>query len=203
MDKKFKRKAMSVPEMRRLLGLGRTESYWLLKQGHFKYVCNEKTGRKIRILLDSFEEWYANQFHYHKVIGDPPGGNWTSITYSVNDLAAILGLSTGGIYGILEKEDIKTIIVSGQTRIYIDSFEKWYLSQYRYRKVKDDNHPGRGIIDQTLSTREAADILGISRNNLYTRMKKYGITYVKVDGRLRIMKDSFFNYLNNQIKKED
>ena len=30
------KKSISVPEMRRILGLGKTESYWLIKKGYFK-----------------------------------------------------------------------------------------------------------------------------------------------------------------------
>ena len=58
------------------LGLGKTESYWLVKKQFFKIITigvNPKT-RKMRVMLDSFEEWYAGQTHYKKVTDDPPIG---------------------------------------------------------------------------------------------------------------------------------
>ncbi len=207
MNKGFYRSTMTVPEMRRLLGLKKTDAYWLVKQGYFKSVCNEPSGRRIRIMRDSFEEWYASQFHYHKVTGEPPGANWTSTTISVEEAAKILGLTSGAIYCLLEKDRtlMKTVIVAGQTRIYTDSFEEWYINQYHYRKVTDDNHPGRGIIDESISSKEAADLLGIPRKNLYSRLQTAGIETVKIDGRLRIMKDSFDRYLQskNESKEEE
>ena len=65
-----KRTSMSVPEMGRMLGLGKTESYWLIKKNYFKTIL---VGNTMRVMIDSFEEWYANQFKYQKVDGTPPG----------------------------------------------------------------------------------------------------------------------------------
>lgn len=58
-----RKKSMSVPEMGRLLGLGKTESYYLVKKNWFKVVT---IGGKMRVMADSFEEWYAGQNHYKK-----------------------------------------------------------------------------------------------------------------------------------------
>lgn len=71
------RTIISVPEMGKWLGLGKTESYWLVKKQYFKVVTvgvNPKT-RKMRVLLDSFEKWYAGQTHYKKVTEEPPIGD--------------------------------------------------------------------------------------------------------------------------------
>ena len=57
----MKKKSMSVREMRRLLGLGKTESYWLVKKNYFDTVI---IGGKMRVMIESFENWYANQLHY-------------------------------------------------------------------------------------------------------------------------------------------
>lgn len=48
------KKSMSVPEMRRILGLGKTESYWLVKKNYFKTIV---VAGKMRVMVDSFEEW--------------------------------------------------------------------------------------------------------------------------------------------------
>ena len=64
--------SISVPTLQRMLGLKKGAAYWLIKQGHFEIVI---VGKKMRVMLDSFEEWYASQFHYKKVDGPAPGRN--------------------------------------------------------------------------------------------------------------------------------
>ena len=49
---------MSVPEMRRMLGLGKTASYWLVKKNYFETIV---VAGRMRIMLDSFERWYQSQ----------------------------------------------------------------------------------------------------------------------------------------------
>ena len=84
-----KRTSMSVPEMGRMLGLGKTESYWLIKKNYFKTIL---VGNTMRVMIDSFEEWYANQFKYQKVDGTPPGEELKKTTYSMEELGQRLGL---------------------------------------------------------------------------------------------------------------
>ena len=61
---------MSVREMQHLLGLGKTDSYWLLHKNFFEVIL---INDKMRIVISSFEKWYANQIKYHKVTGEEPG----------------------------------------------------------------------------------------------------------------------------------
>ena len=56
--------SMSVREMSRLLGLCKSGTYWLVKKKYFEIRL---IAGKIRIMLDSFEKWYAQQTHYKKV----------------------------------------------------------------------------------------------------------------------------------------
>lgn len=128
----MKKKSMSVREMRRLLGLGKTEAYWLVKKNYFDTVI---IGGKMRVMIESFENWYANQLHYKKIIGEAPGKNWTSITMSIQETARLLGIAEGTLYDLMKKKPFKTVKVGMYTRIYIDSFEDWYNSQSHYKKV--------------------------------------------------------------------
>ena len=43
-----KRTSMSVPEMGRMLGLGKTESYWLIKKNYFKTIL---VGNTMRVMI--------------------------------------------------------------------------------------------------------------------------------------------------------
>lgn len=128
----MKKKSMSVREMRRLLGLGKTEAYWLVKKNYFDTVI---IAGKMRVMIESFENWYANQLHYKKIIGEAPGKNWTSITISIQETASLLGIAEGTLYDLMKKKPFKTVKVGMYTRIYIDSFEDWYNSQSHYKKV--------------------------------------------------------------------
>ena len=56
--------SMSVRKMGRLLGLGKTDSYWLVKKNYFEIRL---IAGKMRVMVDNFEKWYAGQFHYKKV----------------------------------------------------------------------------------------------------------------------------------------
>ena len=128
----MKKKSMSVREMRRLLGLGKTESYWLVKKNYFDTVI---IGGKMRVMVESFENWYANQLHYKKIIGEAPGKNGKSITMSIQETARLLGIAEGTLYDLMKKKPFKTVKVGMYTRIYINSFEDWYNSQSHYKKV--------------------------------------------------------------------
>ena len=106
--------SISVPEMQRLLGMKKVEAYWLVKQGRFKVIL---VGGKMRIMLDSFEEWYGSQFRYKKVNGPEPG-QLLPASLTVPETAGILGLNPGSIYELIKNHaPFETFKVVGQTRI--------------------------------------------------------------------------------------
>src|SRR5699024_1235667 len=91
---------MPVREMREILGLGKTDSYWLLKKEFFDVVL---VNGKMRVVIESFEKWYANQVKYSKVNGPPPGEQLKQKSYSITDLAALLRVSETTIYDLIKK----------------------------------------------------------------------------------------------------
>ena len=91
---------MSVREMRQLLGLGKTDSYWLLHKNLFEVIL---INDKRRIVISSFEKWYANQVKYHKVNGSPPGEELCKRSYSVPDAAEILKVKPETIYTLIRQ----------------------------------------------------------------------------------------------------
>lgn len=96
---------MSVREMQHLLGLGKTESYWLLHKNLFEVI---QINDKRRIVISSFEKWYANQVKYHKVNGPPPGEELCKRSYSVPDAAEILKVKPETIYTLIRQGKLKT-----------------------------------------------------------------------------------------------
>ena len=128
------KKTMSVREMGALLGLKKVDSYWLVHKNYFKTVL---VAGKMRVFVDSFEEWYAGQFHYKKIDGTNPGQKYAH-TMSVHEASVIIGVSDGVMYDLIKRYSIKTEIINNRTQIYIDSFEEWYATQDKYRKVTQE-----------------------------------------------------------------
>ena len=90
------KKSMSVKEMGELLGLKKVESYWLIKKNFFE--TREVSG-VLRVMIDSFEEWYAEQFHYKKTNGPPPGSKFGEVL-SIQQIADACSLRIGEMLGL-------------------------------------------------------------------------------------------------------
>ena len=101
------KKTMSVPEMRRLLGLKKTDSYWLVHRNFFQtYIVNGQ----MRVDIASFEKWYANQVKHKKVNGAEPGAELMKSSYSFRDAANLLGIHSSNLYEIWRDQNLKTIV---------------------------------------------------------------------------------------------
>lgn len=156
------RRTMSVPEMRKLRGLKKTESYWLI---HRKFFRTETIGGMMRIDLESFEKWYANQVKYRKVVGEAPGKELREKSYSFKEAANILGIHDCDLYDIWKNEKLEYITVDFVRRIPVDIFEKWYADQDVYRKVTHIP-TAEELENDYICLQDAADLLGISREKL-------------------------------------
>ena len=156
------RRTMSVPEMRKLLGLKKTESYWLI---HRKFFKTEIIGGMMRIDLESFEKWYANQVKYKKAGGEAPGKELREKSYSFKEAANILGIHDCDLYDIWKNEKLEYITVDFVRRIPVDIFEKWYADQDIYRKVTHIP-TAEELENDYICLQDAADLLGISREKL-------------------------------------
>lgn len=186
--------SISVPEMQRLLGMKKVEAYWLVKQEHFKVIL---VGGKMRIMLDSFEEWYGRQFHYKKVNGPEPG-QLLPPSLSVPEAADILGLNPSSVYELIKNHTpFDTFKVDGKTRILKESFETWYQSQSHYKKLEDA--APQELLDATLSVSDIAKLLGIHRNSVYYMVnQRHLFATVKANDKIRIYKDSFKAWYESQ-----
>ena len=156
------RRTMSVPEMRKLLGLKKTESYWLIHRNFFR---TEIIGGMMRIDLESFEKWYANQVKYKKVGGEEPGKELREKSHSFKEAANILGIHDCDLYDVWKNEKLEYITVDFVRRIPVDIFEKWYADQDVYRKVTHIP-TAEELENDYICLQDAADLLGISREKL-------------------------------------
>ena len=186
-----KKTTMSVPEMRRMLGLGKTDSYWLVHKNCFDTIMVEG---KMRIVTESFEHWYANQIKHRKVDGPPPGEELRAYSYSVREMAEVLGVTEDIIYSIIKRDSLETFEVDTWMRIRKDVFETWYQSQTKYRTA-EDRERDKELEEASYTMPEMARLLLISRKEVYNILsssKNEGVfeTIVVADKK-RVTKDSF------------
>lgn len=186
---------ISVPEMTRLLGLKKTEGYWLVHKKQFQTVM---IAGQMRIVLSSFEEWYANQTHYKKVDGSAPGSEIKSISYSIDDLSKLLNISDDCVYDLLKKEDIPIIIVSNQKRVKKRIFHKWLSQQSHYRTPQQREADSKAI-KASMSMPEMGRIICLNRDQVYHLLKSTPELEVIVIGdQKRVTIESFNTWYANQ-----
>lgn len=125
-------KTMTVPDVMRILGLGKTSTYRLINQCRFKTYL---VLGKMRVDVESFEDWYDGQFHYKKVNGERPGKKY-GYTLSPSTVAKVLGIPRSTADDLLNNGEVDFIWVENKRRIIRESFEKWYASQSKYTMVK-------------------------------------------------------------------
>ena len=129
-DPKLKN-TMSVPEMRRLLGLKKTESYWLVHRNFFETRIID--GR-MRVDLESFEKWYANQVKHKKVNGEEPGAELLKTSYSFMDAANLLGIHNSTLYEIWRREKTLIDIAEEQGITYESAQQQIHRIRLRVKK---------------------------------------------------------------------
>ena len=191
-------KTMSVPEMRKLLGLKKTEGYWLVHREFFK---TEIIGGMMRVDIESFEKWYANQVKHKKVDGEEPGRELIKGSYSFQDAANLLGINSACLYAIWKREERKTIKVDFVKRIPKEEFENWLSEQTVYKK--SDRIPTISDMEKGyIRFKETARMLNIQEDTMLKliRTSKYKAFFeVRVfDNKKWISKKSFRLFLNAQ-----
>lgn len=133
---------MSVPDLRRILGLGKTATYRLVNQCYFKtYIV----FGVMRVDVKSFEEWYEGQFHYKKVNGERPGKKY-GYTIGPSTVAKVLGIPRGTANDLMNNGLVEYIKIDGYRRIIRESFDVWYANQSKYKKIMEIEE-AEGFVD--------------------------------------------------------
>ena len=197
-DKETKKTTMSVMDMGRLLGLKKVESYWLAHKGYFDIIT---VNGKMRVVTDSFESWYTRQTRYHKVSGEPPGSQLAEESWSVRDIAGMLGISESTAYSLIARTGMETSTVNGWMRIPKDTFQTWYESQSRYR-IAEDREKEASLMETTMSMPDMARLLDVPRGTVYSilnsRRGKRFLEVIELSGEKRITKESFELWYRSQ-----
>ena len=185
---------ISVPDLRRLLSLGKTESYRVVKLEHLEVVmiCG-----KMRVTRKSFDEWYDNQTRFSRIDGVPPGAKLKANSYSVQDVAAMLNVSDDTIYQRIYQREFETFQAEHQTRITRQSFEAWYARQNKLR-LPENRESDDKLREISYSQPEIARMLGIKRNKVYPIVKRQCFKCITVAGQKRVLKSEFDRWFESQ-----
>lgn len=128
--------SMSVMEMGKSLGLGKTESYWLVHKEQFE---TRFVAGKMRVMVESFERWYANQLHYKKTSGELPGKELLKRTMTVPTMAKLLGIKEANAYELIHRLHFRSVKTEySSQRLLIDkaTFNEWLKTQTHYKIVE-------------------------------------------------------------------
>lgn len=128
--------SMSVMEMGKSLGLGKTESYWLVHKEQFE---TRFVAGKMRVMVESFERWYANQLHYKKISGELPGKELLKRTMTVPTMAKLLGIKEANAYELIHRLHFRSVKTEySSQRLLVDkaTFNEWLKKQTHYKIVE-------------------------------------------------------------------
>lgn len=200
------KQTMSVREMGRLLGLKKVESYWLVHREYFDTVL---VSGRMRVVIESFEHWYAGQVKYRKVTGEPPGERLRQESYSAQDMGKMLGVSDDVAYDIINRYELPTILVNYWKRVPREAFEKWYASQSKYRTLEDQQKDIE-LERHSMTMPEMARLLDVPRKIVYEIMRsergRKTLQVIELAGKKRILNRSFDIWYVGQteyLKPED
>lgn len=189
---------MSVAEMRRILGLGKTDAYWLVHQGYFEMVL---VNGKMRVVIDSFEAWYAMQTKHRKVTGEEPGTRLLEESLSAGEIAELLGISKQQANVLIRQEELPFFKVHCQFQVPKEAFEQWYASQSHYVKRQER---AAALSGSYISAPEIARRLGVGRNTVYSILRsgqgKAMLEMLRLGDRLYVEAGSFARWLESQSK---
>lgn len=116
--------------------MGKTDSYWLIHKEQFE---TRIVAGKMRVMVESFEKWYANQLHYMKVNGELPGAELLQRTMTIPTMANLLGISEGSAYELIHRLHFRSVKTEySSQRLLIDkaSFYEWLDNQTHYTIIE-------------------------------------------------------------------
>lgn len=158
----------------------------------------------MRVVISSFETWYANQTHYRKVNGPPPGEELRKKSYSVKDISNLLGIGIDAVYDLIHREKIPySVYQYGQWRVDVAVFQFWYNSQCTYRLVTDEpqNELHKAPI---MKLTELGSSLGLSRDETYklARQLKDKLEIIRINRQLYVTMSSYQRWRETETRTD-
>lgn len=192
---RIKAQTFSIPEVGRMLGVKKVESYWIVENRKLKTVMVR--GHE-RVLKSAFWEWYDNQVRYQMVDGTPAGTKLRAMSYSITEAAEELGVSDCCIYELIKRGALKTFEVDTVMRIKKEDFSAWYATQNHYRNTADRKKDDE-LQAISYSLPDIRKMLGVHRNNVYSLLNspkcRGQFEFLTVGDQKRVTKASFDAWL--------
>lgn len=124
---------MSVQETSELLGICDSCVYDLIKKKLFKVM---QIDNQTRVDKASFDAWYQSQTYYRTVADRKAEQELYKDMISMPELVRMLGVHRNIIYYLVRTGRLETI-GNGRTKLVKrSSFEHWYRTQTRYKKLE-------------------------------------------------------------------
>lgn len=112
---------------------------------------------------------------------------------TVREMGQMLGLKKVESYWLVHKGYFETILVFGKMRVLTDSFEKWYRSQFHYKKVNGEP-PGKDY-EHTISIPEFAALIGVGSGSAYQLVQTQQLQVVVIAGKKRLFKQEVLGWI--------
>ena len=203
-------KQKEVPEMGKLLGLKKTDRYWLVHKNVF----------------ESFQNWYKSQSRYRTKEDREKDALLEDATITMPEMAQLLGTTRSSVYTILDNPKyshfFEFIVIAEKKRITKESFQKFLEGQDRYKLDPSNDYEElaheqnialanfrRKKLSQTgirgsngnikyLTFDEASYLAKVSRSMINKWADKGKFTVIKVGSRVRIRRDEFEDWMEQR-----
>ena len=214
---------MTVPEMGKLLGLKKTDRYWLVHKNVFE---SKEIAGKMRINIASFEKWYDSQSRYRTKEDREKDAIVEEATITMPEMARLLGLTRSQVYQILRNPKyshfFETIVIAEKKRITKENFQKFLegqdqfhldpandyeelaqeqniaLANFRRKKLSQTGVRGSNGNLGYLTFDEASYLAKVSRSLINKWADKGKFKVIKVGGRVRISREDFEAWLEQR-----
>lgn len=225
------RKWMSVHEMEDMLGLKKTDRYWLVHKNYFR---TETLLGKMRVEIASFEKWYANQDWYHSQSryrtqeDRKKDAAAEAASLSMPEMARLLDVPRSTVYGILSSKKyaplLDVIVIAGRRRVTKESFERFLQAQdtyelfnfeyeeleleekreyenYKRRCLAEADHSQEKKCLEYLTVPEAAELAGVEPATIAYWYTTGKISVRKTGKIIRIPREAFEQWLLKRKEK--
>ena len=214
---------MTVPEMGKLLGLKKTDRYWLVHKNVFE---SKEIAGKMRINIASFEKWYDSQSRYRTKEDREKDAIVEEATITMLEMARLLGLTRSQVYQILRNPKyshfFETIVIAEKKRITKENFQKFLegqdqfhldpandyeelaqeqniaLANFRRKKLSQTGVRGSNGNLGYLTFDEASYLAKVSRSLINKWADKGKFKVIKVGSRVRISREDFEAWLEQR-----
>ena len=212
-----------MPEMGKLLGLKKTDRYWLVHKNVFE---SKEIAGKMRINIASFEKWYDSQSRYRTKEDREKDAIVEEATITMPEMARLLGLTRSQVYQILRNPKyshfFETIVIAEKKRITKENFQKFLegqdqfhldpandyeelaqeqniaLANFRRKKLSQTGVRGSNGNLGYLTFDEASYLAKVSRSLINKWADKGKFKVIKVGSRVRISREDFEAWLEQR-----